>query len=262
MAQDSESLRLLEDARVSDHLVRAAYEEASPSHKALLKTALSVGEKRVRCSLYASCFERRSDYPSLGLRHAASFSPLDWICLVIPEGFRAAARVLAAASIPRYLGISCVFAVFLGDPSSEVLLSLELGGCEDLFLVRDLSPLLETLRNLSPCGALASFAPLPSPLRAFPDICLEKEPPHLALLSPQLFSKETLRFLHGSLPFSSTLSSDTCAVFASDDLAKDLLSQKKSRRLLILTPGFEGCWHFAGLSSDCFLQSSELFIRL
>lgn len=256
--------------RLDDTLAAAAYETVPATCRAALKTGLALacmhfGESDLSCA-----GETRSHH--LGFWRAWSSGPVPWALVFFSSCYAAAAR-LAAACVPAVLaGVPGVAAVCVGGrPSPPALVSLELTGVEDIFLMnsRQASALLaETARSpgrvlLLHEGELAGLADKARALRL---PCWEEaRMPVLAIPHPQAFDLDALAFAQGT----------ACAVARGDSQgspAPDALylppgaARQACRNAaheppapLLLTPGCEGFWLHPGLTPQFFRSQCLAF---
>ena len=124
----------VEDARLSDDLAAQSYEETSPQWRAAIKTGLALAHMHFGAKPDETCETRNSGHLGFwqrGESHAAS-----WAIVAFTPAYAAAAR-LAAACIPAILaGVPLIGAVCVGgQPHRSALVSLELSGVEDIFVL-------------------------------------------------------------------------------------------------------------------------------
>lgn len=122
----------LEAFRVPDEPRAAAY-EGTPAHlRAAIKTALALHQVHAGEMDSRTCRDER--FPRRGFRRTATDGPAPFAMVAFPASLRSPAR-LAAALMPAILaGVPLTGAFCLGgEPTPEVLVTLELAGVEDAF---------------------------------------------------------------------------------------------------------------------------------
>lgn len=252
----------LEDARLAEESLAAAYDAAPPACLAALKTGLALAHSHF------------GDPPPLareewlkkgrGFRGFCQARPLRWALVLFDDSFSAAARLCAAAAAPVFAGVETILAVCLeGEPCFQALTALELCGVEDIFLLQQ-ADLERLFRDLGPSGSAVFLGPKAGeaePLARARGLMTYKDrgEPALSLLSPDEFPVRTLEFCQGEA--ARRLNSDACpdAVYAGAERARQLAFSQKAPRL-ILGPGCEGFWLHPGLSPAFFRPGSSAFL--
>ena len=137
-----------EAARLDDALAAAAY-EATPAHlRAAVKTGLALAHMHFGESTTSQRSEERNGH--LGFWRRSIAHPAPWAVIAFTPAYAAAAR-LAAACMPAQLGgVPLLGAVCVGGtPSNNALVTLELAGVEDIF-VMDSAGLCTLLEETQP----------------------------------------------------------------------------------------------------------------
>lgn len=249
----------LESARIADTSLEEAYEQTPARLRSLLKAGIAL-----------SCFHYGSS-PSLEVSertnsHAGYWQkivnkPVDWACLFFDGAESAAAFICASAMLPVLANVPSIFAVSCGNPGSRLLVSLELCGIEDLFILEpdQCGALIGEL-----CGQywgagrictlncefpqLTMYSPQNSPV----PLASLKSPERLLLKSPAAFSKDDLEFCLGRVPPTQMEGSAQCIYVeapAADGKSADLK----------LGPGCEGFWLFSPPGTAFYQQSCFCF---
>ena len=188
-----------DEARLDDALAAAAY-EATPAHlRAAIKTGLALAHMHFGESTTSQRSEERNGH--LGFWRRSIAHPAPWAVVAFTPAYTAAAR-LAAACMPALLGgVPLVGAVCVGGtPSKNALVTLELAGVEDIF-VMDSAGLCTLLEETQPGpgrlvllhrGELDAVA---GAARALELPCYEeRRSPVLCLPKPDAFDLEALAF--------------------------------------------------------------------
>ncbi|SFW24191.1 MULTISPECIES: hypothetical protein [Desulfovibrio] len=134
----------MEDARLDDSLAATAYEETPPSWRAAIKTGLALAHMHFGSSAGHGCETQNND--RLGFWREHENHAAAWTVIAFPPSYAAAARLAAACISPILADVPLVGAVCIGGtPHSSALVSLELSGVEDIFVldVHALHALLE-----------------------------------------------------------------------------------------------------------------------
>ena len=137
-----------EEARLDDALAAAAY-EATPAHlRAAVKTGLALAHMHFGECTTSQRNEIRNTH--LGFWRRSIAHPAPWAVIAFTPAYAAAAR-LAAACMPALLGgVPLVGAVCVGGaPGNNALVTLELAGVEDIF-VMDSAGLCTLLEETQP----------------------------------------------------------------------------------------------------------------
>ncbi len=142
----------VEDARLSDDLAAQSYEETPPQWRAAIKTGLALAHMHFGSSSDQLREQRSNRHLGFWQRSESSAAP--WAIIAFTPAYAAAAR-LAAACIPAILaGVPLIGAVCVGgQPHRSTLVSLELSGVEDIFVL-DSSKLQALLEESSGPGRL------------------------------------------------------------------------------------------------------------
>ncbi len=142
----------MEDARLSDDLAAQSYEETPPQWRAAIKTGLALAHMHFGSSSDHLREERSNRHLGFWQRGESSAAP--WAIIAFTPAYAAAAR-LAAACIPAILaGVPLIGAVCVGgQPHRSALVSLELSGVEDIFVLHS-SKLQALLEESSGLGRL------------------------------------------------------------------------------------------------------------
>lgn len=186
-AQGASWPQWVEEARLNDSLAAQSYEDTPPQWRAAVKTGLALAHMHFG-SDPGQLRDMRSD-GHLGFWRRGESHAAPWAIVAFTPAYAAAAR-LAAACIPAILaGVPQIGAVCVGgQPHRSALVSLELSGVEDIFVLDSpgLHRLLEECRpgpgrlvllhagELAPTVELAQSMGLPC--------WQEYRPPKLALV--------------------------------------------------------------------------------
>lgn len=124
----------LEEARLDDGLAAQAYEDTPAQWRAAIKTGLALAHMHFG-SDPGRMWDMRSD-GHLGFWRRGESHAAPWAIVAFTPAYAAAAR-LAAACIPAILaGVPLIGAVCVGgQPHRSALVSLELSGVEDIFVL-------------------------------------------------------------------------------------------------------------------------------
>ncbi len=139
----------VEEARLDDGLAAQAYEDTPAQWRAAIKTGLALAHMHFG-SDPGRMWDMRSD-EHLGFWRRGESHAAPWAIVAFTPAYAAAAR-LAAACIPAILaGVPQIGAVCVGgQPHRSALVSLELSGVEDIFVLD--SPGFHRLLEESPPG--------------------------------------------------------------------------------------------------------------
>ncbi len=271
----------LEDRRMDDDVVGAAYEAVPARLRASIKTGLA---------LAFAHFGQREDQtdavvrkPHAGFWLAHRARPVPWCAIVMDAGYAAAARLTAACALPRLCDVPEVFAAFVSDEptpavADNVLTALTLSGVEDVFVLTQ-AEAAQLLREMAtkditaPMGRLLLLhdggpdGPLAKLGRTARDLYLpcyeEHTPPAITVLPDSPCSAELLAFAHGGVTPSPTLTQHAQALMipAADDIlaspqayaARPEVEEAMRRGLLVLAPKCEGFWLHPGLGPEFFM---------
>lgn len=261
-----------EEARLDDALAAAAYEATPASLRAAVKTGLAMSHMHFGESMSSQRTEIRD--PHRGFWRRGISHPAPWAVIAFTPAYAAAAR-LAAACAPALLGgVPLVGAVCVsGTPHRAALVTLELAGVEDVF-VMDGPGLCALLEETQPGpgrlvllhkGELDSIA---AAARALELPCYEeRRAPVLNLPQPQAFDLEALAFAQAeafdaAMDPSFRLSPD--AAFLTPVAALGHCRERRTgpfpySSAPAYTPGCEGFWLHPGLTPDFFRVSRLAF---
>ena len=261
-----------EDTRLDDDLAAAAYEATPAPLRAAVKTGLALAHMHFGESTTSQRNEVRNAH--LGFWRRSIAHPAPWAVIAFTPAYAAAAR-LAAACMPALLGgVPLVGAVCVGGaPSRNALVTLELAGVEDIFVLDSagLCTLLEETQpgpgrlvllhrgELDGVGAAARALELP---------CYEeRRSPILCLPKPEAFDLEALAFaqaeaLETALDTSLRLTPD--ATYLAPVAALGHCRERRTGPFPYsgapaLTPGCEGFWLHPGLTPDFFRVQRQAF---
>ena len=261
-----------EAARLDDALAAAAY-EATPAHlRAAVKTGLALAHMHFGESTTSQRNEVRNAH--LGFWRRSIAHPAPWAVVAFTPAYAAAAR-LAAACMPALLGgVPLLGAVCVGGtPSSNALVTLELAGVEDIF-VMDSAGLCTLLEETQPGpGRLVllhrgELDAMTGAARALELPCYEeRRSPILCLPKPDAFDLEALAFaqaeaLEGALDAPQHLTPD--ATYLAPVAALGHCRERRTgpvphNSAPAITPGCEGFWLHPGLTPDFFRVQRQAF---
>ena len=261
-----------EEARLDDALAAAAY-EATPAHlRAAVKTGLALAHMHFGESTTSQRNEIRNTH--LGFWRRSIAHPAPWAVIAFTPAYAAAAR-LAAACMPAQLGgVPLVGAVCVGGtPGNNALVTLELAGVEDIF-VMDSAGLCTLLEETQPGpgrlvllhrGELDAVAGAARALEL--PWYEERRSPVLCLPKPEAFDLEALAFaqaeaLETALDTSLRLSPD--ATYLAPVAALGHCRERRTGPFPYsgapaITPGCEGFWLHPGLTPDFFRVQRQAF---
>lgn len=134
----------MEDARLDDSLAATAYEKTPPSWRAAIKTGLALTHMHFGASAGHGREIQNNDRLGFWREHESHAAA--WTVIAFPPSYAAAARLAAACISPILADVPLVGAVCVGGtPHPSALVSLELSGVEDIFVLDapDLHALLE-----------------------------------------------------------------------------------------------------------------------
>ena len=261
-----------EAARLDDALAAAAY-EATPAHlRAAVKTGLALAHMHFGESTTSQRNEVRNAH--LGFWRRSIAHPAPWAVVAFTPAYAAAAR-LAAACMPALLGgVPLLGAVCVGGtPSSNALVTLELAGVEDIF-VMDNAGLCTLLEETQPGpgrlvllhrGELDGVA---AAARALELPCFEeRRSPVLCLPKPEAFDLEALAFAQAEALDAAQESPLHLTPDATYLAPVAALGHCRERRTgpfpygsaPAFTPGCEGFWLHPGLTPDFFRVQRQAF---
>ena len=261
-----------EAARLDDALAAAAY-EATPAHlRAAVKTGLALAHMHFGESTTSQRNEVRNAH--LGFWRRSIAHPAPWAVVAFTPAYAAAAR-LAAACMPALLGgVPLVGAVCVGGtPSSNALVTLELAGVEDIF-VMDSAGLCTLLEETQPGpgrlvllhrGELDAVA---GAARALELPCYEeRRSPILCLPKPDAFDLEALAFAQAEaldMALDAPLHLTPDATYLAPVAALGHCRERRTGPFPYcsapaFTPGCEGFWLHPGLTPDFFRVQRQAF---
>ena len=261
-----------EDARLDDTLAAQAYEATPAPLRAAIKTGLALTHMHFGESTTSQRNEERNAH--LGFWRRSISHPAPWAVIAFTPAYAAAAR-LAAACMPALLGgVPLVGAVCVdGAPSQNALVTLELTGVEDIF-VMDSAGLCTLLEETQPGpgrlvllhnGELDAVAGAARALEL--PLYEERRSPVLCLPKPEAFDLEALAFaqaeaLESALDSLLRLTPD--ATYLTPVAALGHCRQRRTGPFPYsgapaLTPGCEGFWLHPGLTPDFFRVQRQAF---
>lgn len=253
----------LEQFRIPDGLCVQAYERASASLRAYLKTGIALAH--FHFGSITSRTESRTENRHLGFCERKTILPADWACLIFDGNERATAKICAAAILPRLADVEDVFAICLGArPSWQVLLSLELCGCEDIFHIDggQCADLVCELANMD-YGRVCllhrgQFDDLYLRLTNLGIVAVDlNESENLLLLDADAFDKNILQFCLGRMPETDPSQATRWdCVYAASPENVELAARIK------LGPGCEGFWLFEKLRLGFYQIRAQEFWRV
>lgn len=261
-----------EEARLDDEPAASAYEATPPSCRAALKTGLALAHMHFGQS--PGCLHEGRHDSHLGFwRHAASF-PAPWAMLAFTPQYAAAARLTAACAPALLAGVPLVGAACVGGaPTSAALVSLELSGVEDIFLLNEtgLCTLLEESQPGPGRLVLLHRGELDNVARAARALGLpcyeERRAPALILPEPDAFDLDILSFAQADAleqALENSRPTLPAAVYLRPEAARGHCKARSHDSfpyagVLALSPGCEGFWLHAGLTPDFFMVSRLAF---
>lgn len=261
-----------EETRLDDALAEAAYEATPPALRATIKTGLAMAHMHwgeAMDSRRAEIRDRHRGFWRRGIAH-----PAPWAVVAFTPLYAAAAR-LAAACAPALLGgVPLVGAVCVdGAPSRAALVTLDLAGVEDIFVIDGpgLCTLLEETQPgpgrlvLLHTGELDAIAATARALEL--PFYEERRPPVLSLPHPQAFDLEALAFAQAEAfdaAMEPALRLSPNAVYLTPGAALGHCRERRTgpfpySNAPAFTPGCEGFWLHPGLTPDFFRVSRLAF---
>lgn len=261
-----------EDARLDDAAAAQAYEATPPACRAALKSGLALAHMHFGQSHGSLRQERRDTH--LGFwRHGAAF-PAPWAVVAFTPAYAAAARLAAACAPALLAGVPLTAAVCVGgSPSQEALVSLELTGVEDIFML-DATALCALLEESQPGpgrlvllhnGELDSTSRV-ARLMGLP--CYEERcSPILVVPEPEAFDLDVLAFAQGDAlrqALQGRRPGRPAACYLNEKAAQAHCAASPPAPFsfaegLALTPGCEGFWLHDGLTPDFFTVTRLAF---
>ena len=259
----------LEEHRIDDDVVDAAYEATPPRLRAAIKTGLALAFSHFgQWQEHADSVVHR---PHAGFWFGTRMRPVPWCLVVLDASYAAAARLAAACVLPRLRDVPEVFAVVVGEnhaqPTDNALAALTLSGIDDVFCLSaartaDLVAELAS-KDLGAQGRLVllhdgGLGAIAAQARQCHVPCHEEAaPPALAVLPDAPCDGDLLAFAHGAVSPARGLTPATRALIAPALDAQGHerhpeVSEALERGLLVLTPGCEGFWLHEGLGPAFF----------
>lgn len=228
----------LEQRRVADDLLAAAYESTPPAQRGWIKTTLALVEATFPARPSRRLVAVENAAAGFGYRKNGETAP--WAAAFIREGYASAVRLAAALMTARVAGVEPLFAICAGKPenlSPPVLAALELAGVEQVFALPDPAPLLDELEGR---GRLLMFG-LPQAATtetAFP--VWSDSPPRIA--AADLPDETLIRWAHP----------DALLVRDGADVLYEGQDTAENDPALTLGKGLEGCWLHPSLTPGFF----------
>ena len=255
-----------EDLRLDDALADNAYETTPPSWRAAIKTGLALAH--LHFGQHTGKRWSATDETQAGFWARDCEMPAPWVIIAFTPAYDAAAR-LAAACIPAILaGVPLIAAVCVdGTPQKSVLVSLELTGIEDIFLL-DQKALCTLLQEMLPhTGRLVALhtGELRPVLQVAQHIGLrcfeENHPPALSLPQPECFDPELLAFAHGKTALTTSHNNQQPeAVYLPNPAeACEATPFQTHEAFLTIMPGCEGFWLHHSLTPQFFRLHHHAF---
>ncbi len=118
-----------EKYRIQDFMCEKAYNEAIPEHKAGIKSAIALHFAQLEKE-YSACTEIEKS--GFTIQEKTSF--IDLALFVVEENFTSPAQLISSV-IPALLASAPIGLIFRQAPSSDMLLTLELLGAENIFII-------------------------------------------------------------------------------------------------------------------------------
>ncbi len=258
----------LEPLLVSDDVFGSAYEAVDPQARAWMKTAIATqhachGARSVQ-------WGRQEQHWRQGFVTVGESRPVAWTVLLLSESSVSAIRMLAGLMPALLAGVSDVLVVRVADEATpwpqDLLAALELAG-QELAVTLPSGRVADLAASMAEQGAgrwLCLGAPAASllPVQESPQQAIWREPQHAALaVAGDVVDTSLLAWAHpdlrlerlsgGDETLTAALESGDYAAFAGDTEFLDVVPDSVP---LMLGPGQEGCWLWAGLAPDWFLQ--------
>lgn len=272
--------RWLEACRVPDGPRAAAYEDTPAHLRAAIKTALALHQ--THAGEMDSQSGRDERFPRRGFRQTVTDGPAPFALVAFPALLRSPARLTAALMPAILAGVPLTGAFCLGgEPTPEVLVTLELAGVEDAFalpaddfvrLTDELPRCRVVLLHGLDDAALPERGALPG------RIWREDALPLLLLPQDVAADKELLAFAHGPDCVAQALRGKAArtvldggplpgpclpaAVLEEDEAAHLVMEGEGTPVELLLTPGCEAFWLHPGLTTDFFRCRRRAFSLL
>lgn len=229
----------LEQHRVADEILAAAYEGTPPSQRGWIKTTLALVESAFPARPSRRLVTVENAAAGFGLRHLSETVP--WTVAFLGEGYASAIRLAAALMTARMAGVEPLFALCAGKPENvacAVLAALELTGVEQVFALPDPSSLL---RELEGRGRLLAFG-LPQAARMESVLPIWRDAPP-RIVAKALPEEALIRWAHPDALF---VREGADALYEGQETG--------TTPALTLGKGLEGCWLHPSLSPDFFLN--------
>ena len=260
-----------EESRPDDALSADAYDGTPARCRAVVKTGLALAHMHFGQSC-GQVREMREDGLRGFWRRQSSHAAL-WAVVAFTPEYAAAARIAAACAPAMLAGVPVVGAVCVGGtPSPAALVSLELCGVEDIFLLHA-DGLCALLRETRPgpgrlvllhTGQLSGISPA---ARAMGIPCFEENrPPVLHMPHPEIFDTQALAFAQaataktagtaGDAPPDACYLSPAAALEYCGDGDNGLFPRHGAP---VYTPGCEGFWLHPGLTPEFFSVRRQAF---
>ncbi len=253
--------------RPDDNQIASAYESIVPQLRAVIKTGLALAHMYFGEVTETRCETVRNHH--LGFWRATHMRSVPWAIVAFTARYAAAARLAAACVAAQLGGVPLVGAVCVGGtPTKEALVSLELSGVEDIFVLNaaQLDALLATMVPapgrlvLLHTGELDMIA---DTFRAQGMLCFEeRRMPLLAMPEPNLFDSTAISFAQAEAYASirqKVMPEKADAVYLSPKKAYAVCMEGASAPPLLLTPGCEGFWLHPGLTPSSFHVQTTAF---
>lgn len=249
----------LERARIQDSLVEEAYERTPARLRSLLKAGIALSHFHYGSLPSMQVSELENSHA--GYWQKIINKPVDWACLFFDGAEAATAFICAAAMLPVLANVPNVFAVSCGSPGSRLLVSLELCGIEDVFILEpdQCSELIGQLCGRARgtgriCALNCEFPQLPmgSPQNSPVPLASLKNPERLLLKSPAAFNQDDLEFCLGRVPPTQMEGPAQCIYVEAPAVDRQNADLK-------LGPGCEGFWLFSPPGTAFYQQSCFCF---
>lgn len=250
----------INQCRISDSLIDAAYESAPPLCRAALKTAIALAAN------YFNPRQIESDCgiiaPRQGFGYKTRTRPCDWAALVFETDYPCA-LLTAAAVLPVLCGVKNVFALCPdGLPNIPQITALTLCGVEDIFSINpdQLSTLLTQLQGSGRVFFSTDQSGI-SLQNMNSDLLIYREPASLKLLMPEPCVDASLwNFLHGAAKPDQAPLPGVFYDAAYYENAPENWHEIPAR--LILSPPLAGFWLHPRLEPDFFTCEKTLFCMI
>lgn len=255
----------LEEYRVPEELMVAAYEEIGPLWRGALKTAIAL-----TTFVYGNrSLQEEKQYVSnhAGFWCRTTSKPATWALVIIAGNFQSAARLYASAILPILANVQHIYCIWENEVGYHLLLpALELCGLENIFCLQkiDILRLINNLLGQFPekgrilllhDGSLEEIA---KQAIEYKICCYEdKAKPRLLVKNPELFNLELLEYAHGFAPDIIEYGTYDAAYASLEmDVQFNLFSNDIP---LVLTPGLECFWLHKTLAPKFFMLETNNF---